>query len=86
MRKAETESRLLISLQFKFSICLGFSQDFFGFVQKKSCRKGGNSMKVDHTNEMVFTPYITLKNGTRLYAKQKGKKVFCFPKKKQKNK
>ncbi len=30
-------------------------------------------------NDLVFTPYITLKNGQRLYAKQRGKKVFCFP-------
>lgn len=29
--------------------------------------------------ELVFTAYITLKNGQRLYAKQRGKKVFCFP-------
>lgn len=31
--------------------------------------------------ELVFTPYITLKNGHRIYARQYGKKVFCFPKK-----
>lgn len=29
--------------------------------------------------QMVFRPYITLKNGQRLYAKQFGKKAFCFP-------
>ncbi len=28
--------------------------------------------------ELVFTPYITLKNGQRLYARQFGKKAFCF--------
>lgn len=37
-------------------------------------------MKTRGNDELVFTPYITLKNGTRLYAKQLGKKVFCFPK------
>lgn len=39
--------------------------------------------------EMVFTAYITLKNGNRLYAKQVGKKHFAFhvkkPRKKQVN-
>ena len=34
--------------------------------------------------ELVFTTYITLKNGQRLYAKQRGKKVFCFPKQQEK--
>lgn len=33
---------------------------------------------------MVYTPYITLKNGRRLYASQFGKKVFCFPRTKSK--
>ena len=41
--------------------------------------------KCDHT-EMVFTAYITLKNGNRLYAKQIGKKAFCFPRKEAKEK
>ncbi|MFF2482944.1 hypothetical protein [Paenibacillus sp. NPDC058071] len=27
---------------------------------------------------LVCTPYITLKNGQRLYASQKGKEAFCF--------
>lgn len=31
--------------------------------------------------EFVYTPYITLKNGKRIYAKQYGKKAFCFPNK-----
>ena len=35
---------------------------------------------------LVFTPYITLKNGQRLYARQFGKKVFCFPRKEAKDK
>lgn len=30
-------------------------------------------------DDLVFTAYITLKNGQRLYARQRGKKVFCFP-------
>lgn len=30
-------------------------------------------------DELVFTAYITLKNGQHLYARQRGKKVFCFP-------
>ena len=34
--------------------------------------------------ELVFTPYITLKNGKRIYAHMYGKKVFCFPKKQSK--
>ena len=32
----------------------------------------------------LFTAYITLKNGKRLYAKQVGKKAFCFLDKKSK--
>lgn len=36
--------------------------------------------------EMVYTPYITLKNGHRIYAWQYGKKVFCFPKISEKEK
>lgn len=36
--------------------------------------------KYDET-DLVFTTFITLKNGKRLYAKQVGKKVFCFPRK-----
>lgn len=31
--------------------------------------------------DLIFTPYITLKNGQRLYARQFGKKAFCFPRK-----
>ena len=30
----------------------------------------------------VYTPYITKKDGTRIYASQYGKKVFKIPKKK----
>ena len=37
-------------------------------------------------NTMVFTPYITLKNGKRLYASQVGKKAFGFPSSKDKQK
>lgn len=37
-------------------------------------------------SELVFTPYITLKNGQRLYARQVGKKVFCFPRKEAQDK
>ena len=32
-------------------------------------------------DNLVFTPYITLKDGRRIYAYKYGKKVFCFPKK-----
>lgn len=41
--------------------------------------------KCDH-DELVFTTYITLKNGRRLYASEVGKKVFCFVKNKEKDK
>ena len=37
-------------------------------------------------SELVFTPYITLKNGKRLYASQLEKKVFCFPRKEAQDK
>ncbi len=33
----------------------------------------------------IFSPYITLKDGTRIYAKDYGKRAFCFePGKKKK--
>lgn len=41
-------------------------------------------MKKYNKSELVFTPYITLKNGKRLYASQVGKKAFCFPRKETK--
>lgn len=41
-------------------------------------------MTNEKQEELVFTPYITLKNGHRIYARQYGKKVFCFPKKREK--
>ncbi len=28
---------------------------------------------------MKFSAYITLKDGTRIYARDYGKKAFCFP-------
>lgn len=37
---------------------------------------------VDITDDYVYTSYITLKNGTRLYAKQFGIKAFRFKKSK----
>lgn len=45
-------------------------------------------MRLKDNNNLVFTPYITLKNGKRIYASAFGKKAFCFPKgeKKQKTK
>ena len=36
-------------------------------------------------SDLVFTAYITLKNGKRLYARQVGKKAFCFPRKESQN-
>ena len=41
-------------------------------------------MQKSKKSELVFTPYITLKNGQRLYASQVGKKAFCFPRKESK--
>lgn len=41
-------------------------------------------MKKNKKSELVFTSYITLKNGKRLYASQVGKKAFCFPRKETK--
>lgn len=43
-------------------------------------------MENNDKTPMVYTPYITLKNGRRLYAKQFGKKAFCFPCREAKNK
>ena len=37
-------------------------------------------MKKTNSSEyaFIFRPYITLKDGTRIYAWQHGKKAFCF--------
>ena len=35
-------------------------------------------MKKEVDYDLVFSPYITLKNGRRIYARQYGKKAFCF--------
>lgn len=37
--------------------------------------------KKNKKNEYIYTPYITLKNGKRIYASQYGKKAFRIPKK-----
>ena len=34
-------------------------------------------MTKSNEGKLVFTPYITLKNGHRIYARQYGKKVFA---------
>ena len=39
-------------------------------------KKEKKTLKVPPGFRLVFTAYITLKNGTRLYAKQKGLKAF----------
>ncbi len=44
-----------------------------------------NNEKIDDIIDYVFTPYITLKNGKRIYAFQYGKKVFRFPRKNEEN-
>lgn len=38
-------------------------------------------MRKCDSEELVFTAYITLRNGHRLYARQVGKREFCFPRK-----
>ncbi|MBQ7884013.1 MAG: hypothetical protein IJ320_06645 [Phascolarctobacterium sp.] len=40
-------------------------------------------MKKRKDNNLIFTAYITLKDGRRLYAHQVGKKAFCFPKRRK---
>lgn len=35
---------------------------------------------------MIYSAYITLKNGKRIYASQYGIKAFCFPAKETKKK
>lgn len=37
---------------------------------------------VDNKSDYIYTTYIILKNGTRLYAKQFGLKAFRFKKRK----
>ena len=41
-------------------------------------------MKKEIEYDLVFSPYITLKNGRRIYARQYGKKAFCFRRKREK--
>lgn len=33
----------------------------------------------ENNTSFIFTAYITLPNGQRIYAKQYGKKAFCIP-------
>ena len=40
-------------------------------------------MKKETDYEVVYTPYITLKNGRRIYARHYGKKAFCFRRKRE---
>lgn len=58
-----------------------FFQCFFEIRLKKILLKGMVCMdKFDpKSGPFVFTAYITLKNGKRVYAKQYGKKAFCIP-------
>lgn len=41
-------------------------------------------MKNEAKYDLVFSPYITLKNGRRIYARHYGKKAFCFRRKREK--
>ena len=43
-------------------------------------------MRISHDDavEYIFTAYITLKNGKRIYAKQRGFKAFRIPVKRRK--
>jgi len=53
---------------------------FCRFACKKSCNEEVLCMNVasKKTGRCVFVAYITLKNGKRIYARQYGKKAFCF--------
>ncbi len=42
-------------------------------------------MDISEKSSVIFTPYITLKNGKRIYASQYGLKAFCFEDKREKN-
>ena len=43
-------------------------------------------MRKCDSEALVFTAFITLRNGHRLYARQVGKRVFCFPRKEARDK
>lgn len=43
-------------------------------------------MEKAKNSSVVFTPYITLKNGKRIYARQYGLKAFCFESKREEKK
>lgn len=64
-----------------FSIYLCRFPYFSRFFWNKSFGKEADCLKKSDQIELVFTPYITLRNGKRLYARQFGKKAFCFPRK-----
>lgn len=40
-------------------------------------------MKKETEYDLVYTPYITLKDGRRIFARQYGKKAFCFRRKRE---
>lgn len=42
-------------------------------------------MDKSEKSSVIFTPYITLKNGKRIYANQYGLKAFCFENKREKD-
>ncbi len=41
-------------------------------------------MKKENKDKLIFTPYITLKDGRRIYARQYGKKAFCIRRERKK--
>ena len=64
----------------KCNIFAGSFQQFREFVREKSEIEEERCM-IDVSNKSlrrVYVSYITLKNGRRIYARQYGKKAFCF--------
>lgn len=41
--------------------------------------KGHNRAQDDPSVMYIYTTYITLRNGRRIYAKSRGYKAFCIP-------
>jgi len=60
-------------------LCLPFSSVSGIRLGKISLEGGVAFMSCNESVEYIFRPYITLKNGRRLYAWQCGKKAFRFP-------
>ena len=78
----------ILSPIFMFSISAVFTsrKRFWDLFLKNLCERGTGAMKNCENEyvEYIYTAFITLKNGARIYARQYGLKAFRIPVKKRK--